>query len=128
MSCRTILVVDDDEDIRESLTQVLELGGFKTLRAINGLDALETLKNASCDSMPGLIILDLMMPEMDGAQFLEYIHRHYADTFGKIPVIVATARGSIGTDSNLLLAAERLKKPFDIEILYSMVAKYCGKP
>lgn len=124
MSFKTILVVDDDEDIRDSLTQVLEFGGYKTLRAINGLDALETLKNVSADSMPALIILDLMMPEMDGAQFLDYIHKHYPETFGKIPVIVATAKGSISTDSTLLLAAERLKKPFDLENLYAMVAKY----
>jgi CheY-like chemotaxis protein len=81
-----ILVVDDDTDAREVLRRTLENGGWPVAEAANGREALGALER----SPPALVLLDLMMPEVDGFQVLEAMRRE--DRWREIPVVVVTAR------------------------------------
>lgn len=119
---RKILIIDDDDDIRETLKEALEFEDYQIETAYNGSHGLESLK--AMDQLPRLIILDLMMPVMDGSKFLETIHSEFPDTFAKIPVILASAKGSLSNHENSHLAQERIKKPVDLDELYRVVEKY----
>jgi CheY-like chemotaxis protein len=83
---RRVLLVDDDEIMRESVRRVLEQEKWEVTEASNGRTALQSL----AQSVPDAIVLDLMMPEMDGFEFLEEMHRH--DQWRDIPVLVLTAK------------------------------------
>jgi CheY-like chemotaxis protein len=82
-----ILIVDDDRDIREILAETLEDRGFAVVTAANGLDALKLIR--SLPAAPGVVLLDLMMPVMDGYEFLE--ERRKDGALGAIPVVIVTA-------------------------------------
>jgi CheY-like chemotaxis protein len=79
-----ILVIDDTALARESVAKLLEYEGFKTIRAANGKEGYATLYSQT----PDLILLDLMMPEMDGLTFLRMIRR--SPQWENVPVIVLT--------------------------------------
>jgi len=82
-----ILIVDDEKDIRELLTFQLQQHGFTTVTATNGEDALEKIE----EKAPDLIILDLMMPKMDGAEACRVLKRE--EKTRRIPIIMLTAKG-----------------------------------
>ena len=83
---RPVLVVDDDAGLRQLLRRMLEPEGYAVVEAENGLVALERLRDVS----PSVVLLDLMMPEMDGFEFVAELRRHEA--WRAIPVVVITAR------------------------------------
>ena len=83
---RPVLVVDDDAEVRQLLRRMLESEGFAVVEAENGRVALERLRGES----PSLILLDLMMPEMDGFEFVAELRRH--EGWRAIPIVVITAR------------------------------------
>lgn len=85
---RPILVVEDDPNTRDMLVDMLQRADWTVLSADNGVRALKVLEDA--DVLPGLILLDLMMPEMDGFQFLEYMQE--AGIGRTVPVVVLTAK------------------------------------
>ncbi len=111
-----ILVVDDDEDLRELVSDALVLAGYRVRTARNGKVALEQAQLMR----PDLIVLDLMMPVMNGWQFLE-AQREDPD-LASVPVIVVTA----GPDSQAEGAAVFMRKPFDVATLLTVVARFCG--
>ena len=82
----SVLLVEDDEPTRAMMSQMLEKQGWLTTEAANGVEALARLE----ESRPALILLDLMMPEMDGFEFAERVHRH--PQWRGIPIVVLTAR------------------------------------
>ncbi|WAH36942.1 response regulator [Alicyclobacillus dauci] len=86
---QTILVVEDDETNREMVKKLLGRDGFEVLAATNGLEAIEVLRSVE-DHLPDAILLDLMMPLMDGFEFLQELHKEPSWT--SIPVVVLTAR------------------------------------
>ncbi len=83
MNDRRLLIVDDDSDIREVLMSILEAQGYEVAGAADGLEALERLAKGP---PPSLIILDLMMPRMNGVQLLERMRA--MPRFADIPVLV----------------------------------------
>ncbi|HJS75582.1 MAG TPA: response regulator [Vicinamibacteria bacterium] len=85
-STRPVLVVEDDPSVREMVRRALSLEGLKVLEAANGVEALARL----AESPPSLILLDLMMPELDGFGFIDEIRLH--DEWSRIPVVVLTAK------------------------------------
>jgi GAF domain-containing protein/DNA-binding response OmpR family regulator/anti-sigma regulatory factor (Ser/Thr protein kinase) len=91
-----VLVVDDDPAVRELLHRLLEGNGYRVVEAENGRVALERLR----DGAPGLIVLDLMMPEMDGFEFMEEIRRQ--ESWSGIPVIVLTSKDVTAEDQQRL--------------------------
>jgi two-component system, chemotaxis family, chemotaxis protein CheY len=118
MRCH-VLIVEDDEDLREMMAQILALEGFETATATNGREALEYLKR---DDAPQLILLDLMMPVMDGWEFQR--ERSRDPVLAGVPVVVLSALDetrAVGAASH-----EFLKKPLDFDRLLQLVKAYCG--
>jgi len=118
-----ILLVEDDYAIRETVADVLEGEGFEVTCAANGLEALRQLGEAA--SAPGVILLDLMMPVMDGWEF-RAAQRH-DPRFAAIPVVVLSA--GAGTEGSLVRLAPDayLPKPFDLDRLLAVVDRYCTR-
>jgi CheY-like chemotaxis protein len=104
-----ILVVDDDREVREALKLILEGEGYDVVSATNGLEALERL-DEGC--RPCLILLDLLMPLVDGWQFLA--ERSKTPELAAIPVIVITAADEIRVSRR---RTSILRKPFALEDL-----------
>jgi CheY-like chemotaxis protein len=91
-----VLVVDDDEDARRMLLAYLSEEGFDTRTAVNGREALQVLESGWVD----LIILDLLMPVMDGETFLETIRRD--SRFAQVPVVIVTNKDLLRADEQRL--------------------------
>ena len=111
-----ILVIDDDEGVREAMVSILQVMGYSVASAINGKDALDYLRNAAT---PDLIISDLAMPIMDGRQFRR--EQVKEPRLAKIPVIVVSAL----SDQTDIDANEIFIKPVEVEILLAAVDRYC---
>ncbi len=88
----TVLLVEDDVETREIVRRLLEKAGIQVMVAENGRVALERL----AEGQPGLILLDLMMPEMDGFQFVDHVRQHEA--WRGIPIVVVTAKDLTAED------------------------------
>jgi CheY-like chemotaxis protein len=114
-----ILVVDDDVDIREALEETLEDHGFRVRTATNGVDALRLLRTMS--SSPALILLDLMMPIMDGYGFLD--ERRKDTALASVPVVVITA-GHGFDRSRLGETTPILPKPIKVPQLINTLRAY----
>jgi CheY-like chemotaxis protein len=114
---KNILVVDDDADIRDTLAQVLEDEGYRVVCASNGLEALEMLR--SDPAIPALILLDLMMPVMNGWQFNE--ERRKDDRLARIPLVVVTAAGDARDRAASIKAVRIIQKPIRLEDLLEVI-------
>ena len=112
-----ILIVDDEEDIRETLADRLEAEGFEVMQAVNGVEGMEGIRNSD----PDIVLLDLQMPEMDGMQVLENIARERLET----TVVVITAYGTIERAVEAMKAGafDFIPKPFEPDHLRVVVAK-----
>ena len=113
-----VLIVEDDSDLREMMAQLLTLEGFQSATVANGQEALKYLSGGDT---PNVILLDLMMPVMDGWEFRREQQRD--PKLADVPVIVLSALdqtrvGDIG-------AAAFLKKPLDFDRLLELVRRYC---
>ncbi|MGE3956388.1 MAG: response regulator [Vicinamibacterales bacterium] len=114
-----VLIVEDDADLREMMAQLLILEGFRVETVANGREALTYLERSS--AVPSLILLDLMMPVMDGWEFRR---RQVQDPrIANLPVVVLSALDpSRGAD---LGGAAVLKKPLDFDRLLDLVRRFC---
>ena len=117
-----IMVVEDDEGIRAALAQALIEEGYLVITAENGRQALDSLRTGP---LPGLILLDLMMPVMDGRAFLgvRAADPHLAD----VPVVVVTADTRATYEAHTLDAQAVLAKPLSLQTLLEAVATHCSK-
>lgn len=115
--CKSILIVEDEKDIRDTLQQVLEIEGYHVVTAANGREGLERLTKLP---QPCLILLDLMMPVMNGWEFLK-AHREN-DIFATIPVVIVSAVGEAGQPT---MASGFIKKPVNLDALLKFVHYYC---
>lgn len=119
-SDKRILIIDDEPDFIEVIAMRLEANGYEVLRAYNGEEGLRT----AVDEKPNLILLDVMMPGMDGFQTLREIRK----TVGvrTTPVIMLTAKGESKSirRGQELGATDYLIKPFDAEDLLELLARH----
>nr|WP_217917437.1 MULTISPECIES: response regulator [unclassified Myxococcus] len=113
-----VLVVDDDPDILEALSEILEAEGFEIRRARNGKEALDRLE----PEPPNLILLDLMMPVMDGWEFAQRM-RQKPPEVARIPLIVLSADRNVGSKASDIGAVGHLAKPFELNDLLDMVRR-----
>jgi len=120
MHCHKILVVEDDENIRTTLIDLLASEGYEVVAAGYGKEALELLKNRKED--PCLILTDLMMPEMNGWELITFLKKQ--DIVITIPVVAMTA----GKYDNLGDVKKVIKKPFHLESVVALVKEHCGAP
>jgi CheY-like chemotaxis protein len=113
---KNILVVEDDRDIQAAITLVLETQGYRVAAAANGRDALDYLHRSE---PPDLVLLDLMMPVMDGWQFRREQKRDPA--LAAIPVIVISS----ASNAPSLGVKDVLEKPVAFDRLLNTVRRYC---
>jgi CheY-like chemotaxis protein len=120
---RSVLVIDDEVGIRESLGELLRTEGFEIFTAINGREALNKLHENKIS--PNAILLDLFMPEMNGLEFLMAIRAEGTPSFKKVPVILMTAGSKeLGiVQEATVLADDCIRKPLDVDALLSQLKK-----
>ncbi|WP_224247444.1 response regulator [Hyalangium gracile] len=121
MSSHRVLVVEDDLEIRESVMEILEEHGYEPVGAENGLEALDRLREPG--PPPCLIMLDLMLPRMDGKEFRQEQLRH--PELAHIPVVVVSAFRDATQLVQGMHVAEVLRKPFKPEQLIDVARRYC---
>jgi CheY-like chemotaxis protein len=118
-----VLVVEDDETIRETMVEFLEESGYSTMGVTNGREALETLTGSA--PRPCLIVLDLMMPIMDGRAFRdEQLQNAY---LADIPVVVISAHRDVPDQAAELDVTAHLKKPLKLTDLLELVRRHCPR-
>jgi len=115
-----ILIVDDDDDIRETLMLVLKSQGYEVTGAANGREALQYLRG---HELPCVVLLDLMMPVMDGWQFREETSRD--PSLAEVPLVVLTGGGDNMKRARPLRAAAWLDKPIPLEKLVKTLEQIC---
>ena len=125
-----ILAVDDDPDILDALTLILESKGYEVVGARNGLEALDRLR----EEQPDLMILDLLMPKMDGFEVYKMLRQPEWSKFKGMPILILTSvredasrrRYELET-SEKLEVDDYLEKPFLPEVLLERVGKIIKK-
>lgn len=125
--CKSILIVEDDFDIRRDIAEILESEGYSVFQAENGQIALDFLISCHKDELPGCMILDMVMPVMCGTVLVEIIETKYPH-FKSVKILVATASGSLANPISVVPAVERIQKPFDVEELLIKISEHCGSP
>jgi CheY-like chemotaxis protein len=115
---KNILVIEDNKEIQDSLKMALEIEGYKVFTASNGKEGVEKLERMPT---PCLILLDLMMPIMNGWEFVEVISKNIM--FSTIPIVVVSA---FSDQKETPLTNGYIKKPIDLDSLLSTVCKHCG--
>lgn len=112
-----ILVVDDDSTIRETVAEALQLDGFNVETARNGAEALAAVRVRP----PSGILLDLMMPIMDGWQFLERCRA--SQLCNGVPVVVMSAYSKLPEEASRLGVKGCIAKPFDLDVLLGAIER-----
>ena len=110
----SVAIVDDDRDIREMIRVILETRGYRVIEARDGQDALERL----VDDPPDLILLDLMMPRMDGVEFCQ--RQQQDPRLRQVPVVILSGKG---VKTPMEGPRERLRKPIDLTQLLDVVRR-----
>jgi two-component system chemotaxis response regulator CheY len=120
---KKVLVVDDSIAIRQSITYVLQQGGYEVVEAKDGLDALSVLKNMAS---PDLIITDVNMPNLDGLSFIKKVREDVKFKFTPIIVLTTESQGSKMNEGKEAGATGWIVKPFSAEKLLGVVRKVAG--
>jgi len=123
-ACGLVVIVEDDRGIREALQTFIELEGYMVRTASNGAEALALLKELK---EPCLILTDLMMPGMNGYEFIELASKTH--TIASIPIVVVSASPNESvlkdmSDSGKIKGL--VKKPVDLDYMLTLVHKHCG--
>jgi two-component system chemotaxis response regulator CheY len=115
---RNILLIEDDDGIRDSVAECLSSEGYSVTPVSNGVEGLEWLRRSN---HADLIVLDLVMPVMNGAQFLAAVRED--PVFRQVPVVLMTAAMPTG-DMPIPQANGYLEKPFELDDLLATVARH----
>ena len=118
---RMVLVVDDDPDILQTLALCLSSEGYRVTTASNGQEALDLLDK----ERPSCVLLDLMMPVMDGWQFVAELEKR---GWRKSPLLILSADRAVQGHASKLRAEAFLAKPFDLDELLGKVQQLTGGP
>ena len=117
-SACSILLVEDEADIRTILKDALEWEGYRVYTASNGKEGMEILLEIPA---PCLILLDLMMPVMNGWEFANALETHRA--YAHIPIVTLSA---FSDPQKRIRAIGYMKKPLDMDALFALIRKHCG--
>jgi len=117
----TILLVEDDHDVREALGETLRDRGYDVQTATNGKDALRVLRGGL---RPGLILLDLMMPRMSGAEFR--VVQSADPELSSFPVVLLSADGRMEEKARELGVTGAIRKPIDLDELFATIDRIGG--
>jgi CheY-like chemotaxis protein len=116
-----ILIVDDDAAIRDVVSDILEMSDYSVKTACNGAEALDTIRA----DPPVAVLLDLMMPIMNGWEFLREYQEEEVPT-GRVPVVIMSAAQDASKVVGNLGAQAFLAKPFEIETILAIVGRYAS--
>jgi two-component system response regulator MprA len=116
----TILLAEDNSDTRDAIAQVLSVEGYTVVTAVHGRQALDHLHGGL---RPELILLDLMMPVMDGWEFRRV--QLSEPTLAGIPVVLISAHDEVARAGSTLRAAGVVRKPVDIEEMLRTIDALC---
>jgi two-component system chemotaxis response regulator CheY len=120
---KKVLVVDDSAAIRQSITYVLQQGGYEVLEAKDGMDGLSALETMTATD---LIITDVNMPNMDGISFIRKVRENAKHKFTPIIVLTTESQGSKMNEGKEAGATGWIVKPFSAEKLLGVVKKVAG--
>jgi len=115
-----VLIIEDDPDIREDLAELLRARGYTVATASNGREALEGLRDGN---HPRVILLDLMMPIMNGWDFRTHMLQDAG--LAGIPVVLLSGAADVQQHAAALHAADFMTKPIKLDRLYATIACYC---
>ncbi len=118
MGTGTILVVDDDPSILQTVTEILEFEGYQVETAVNGAEALSVIERMR----PALVLLDMRMPVLDGWSFARALHQRRIE----LPVLVMTAAQDARGWAKEISAQGYVAKPFDLFDLLTAVEQAVG--
>ena len=124
MALKSILIVEDDESVRLGLQLLFEGEGYHVLVADHGQKALDILEKGPIHKI-GLILLDFMMPVMDGPAFLLALKQKHPKVLASIPIFLVTGKSNIRHQVTIKTTGT-LRKPFIMEDLFKIVTRYCG--
>ena len=114
----SVLLVEDEPELRDVVSMILAQAGYAVMTAGDGVEALACLRSTS---LLDIIVLDLMLPAMDGFEFR--VHQLQDADLAAIPVIVLSAGGDLERKAQKLSAFATLRKPFDPDALLDQLAK-----
>lgn len=117
----TILLIEDDPNLRQSVQAVLEVEGYQVVTAEHGREGLQQLER---NGRPCLILLDLMMPVMNGWEFLETLQERLPALLP--PVVVVSAATQLD-DVQQRFRCQVLRKPFDVDHLIALAEQHCQR-
>ena len=118
---RSILIVEDDPDLREALSEVLRDEGYSVAMAADGREALDCLRRPW---RPSLILLDLTMPVMNGWQFRA--EQRQDPALSAIPVVVLSAGDHLAEQMRPLGITDYVRKPIELKYLLRLIERYCS--
>jgi CheY-like chemotaxis protein len=121
MPHQNIVIIEDDHDLRETMKDLLEMEGFSVVTAANGREGLNLIAR---DGGPCLILLDLMMPVMNGWEFLDAVQRDQQDLLAQTKVAVVSAAADIA-EVQQQYGCSVLKKPVSVDRLYALAHAAC---
>jgi CheY-like chemotaxis protein len=119
---KTVMIVEDDAEIRDALVDVVEESGYGSVALANGLEALEHL--GKVEDLPGVILLDVFMPVMDGWEFRAAQTRD--ERLSSIPVVALTADARAQETAAAMRVNGYLQKPVGLDELMQTVRQFCG--
>jgi|SRR5450432_1274120 CheY-like chemotaxis protein len=119
---KTVMLVDDDDDMRDVLATLLEEQHYDVVQAANGAEALRLLENGKGNC--NVILLDLMMPVMNGWDFR--LHQRQSPALSKIPVVLMSSGAQIAFAVGGMDVAAYVSKPVEIADLIDKVQRHCG--
>ena len=122
MPHQQIIIIEDDRDLRETMKELLEMEGYSVLTAANGREGLDLIAR---EGGPCLILLDLMMPVMNGWEFLDAMQRNQQELLARTKVAVVSAAADIA-EVQQQYGCSVLKKPVSVDRLYALANAACG--
>jgi CheY-like chemotaxis protein len=125
MNKKSIWLIDDDEDVREVISFALGHEGYQIKEMTNASDALTLLLELKAEDLPSLIIVDYLMPEMDGVSFIKKLRFECKDQLGSIPLILCTAKETFNEFEDVMTGVTELHKPMDLNDLLEVVNSHC---
>lgn len=120
---KKVMIVDDDKDVRDVIEFVLSDEGYEVLGFENGVQALESLLAMKPEQYPDLIIVDNLMPVMNGVEFIIAIKKMHRHILGEIPIAFSSAFGEIAPELNEFPELLSLHKPMELEDLLGLIRK-----
>jgi CheY-like chemotaxis protein len=121
---KLVYIIDDDQDMREVLSYALESDGYDVMAYSNAQNALDSLHSLSETELPSLILVDYLMPDMDGVTFVKLVKN--STSLKKIPLIMSTAMGRKDFLEGFPEDVVHLNKPMDLDELLSMTRNFCS--